>query len=58
MSRYSQNGIISNAIQVIFFLTPQHPRQFLLAYACDDKDDRDRDRDAGTVKLWGLGDRS
>lgn len=36
----------------------QHPRQFLLAYACDDKDERERDRDAGTVKLWGLGERS
>lgn len=29
-----------------------HPRRYLLAYACDDKDDRNRD--AGTVKLWGV----
>ncbi|KAF2359043.1 WD40 repeat [Trinorchestia longiramus] len=36
------------------FTLAWHPRHFLLAYACDDKDDRDRDRDAGTVKLWGL----
>ncbi|RXG59755.1 THO complex subunit 3 [Armadillidium vulgare] len=37
------------------FTLAWHPRQFLLAYACDDKDERDRD--AGTVKLWGLGER-
>ncbi|XP_047477899.1 THO complex subunit 3-like [Penaeus chinensis] len=41
------------------FTLAWHPRLFLLAYACDDKDDRERDRDAGTVKLWGLsGERS
>lgn len=36
------------------FTVAWHPRKPLLAYACDDKDKYDRDRDAGTVKLFGL----
>lgn len=34
------------------FTVAWHPRSHLLAYACDDKDGADRD--AGTVKLFGL----
>ena len=29
-----------------------HPSRYLLAFACDDKDERDRD--AGTVRLCGV----
>ena len=36
------------------FAVAWHPRQYLLAYACDDKHKYDRNRDAGTVKLFGL----
>lgn len=34
------------------FTVAWHPKRNLLAYACDDK--YDRDRDAGTVKVFGL----
>lgn len=36
------------------FTVAWHPRKYLLAFACDDKDKYERDRDAGTVKLFGL----
>ncbi|CAH1258398.1 THOC3 [Branchiostoma lanceolatum] len=36
------------------FTVAWHPSKPLLAFACDDKDKYDRDRDAGTVKLFGL----
>ena len=37
------------------FTVAWHPKKPLLAFACDDKTgDRERDRDAGTVKLFGL----
>jgi len=43
-------------VPVLFptFTLAWHPKQLLLAYACDDKEERDQHRDAGTVKLWGL----
>ena len=31
-----------------------HPKRYLLAYACDDKDKYDRDRDSGSLKIWGF----
>jgi len=31
-----------------------HPKRYLLAYACDDKDKYDRDRDSGSLKVWGF----
>ena len=31
-----------------------HPKRHLLAYACDDKDKYDRDRDSGSLKVWGF----
>jgi hypothetical protein len=36
------------------FAVSWHPRQYLLAFACDDKHKCDRSRGAGTVKLSGL----
>ena len=36
------------------FTVAFHPNRYLLAYACDDKDTREYNRDAGTIKLWGL----
>lgn len=36
------------------FTVAWHPKRHLLAFACDDKDKYNRDRDAGTVKLFGL----
>ena len=31
-----------------------HPSRYLLAYACDDKDKYDRERDQGSLKVWGF----
>ncbi|ELT93565.1 hypothetical protein CAPTEDRAFT_180662 [Capitella teleta] len=36
------------------FTVAWHPKSYLLAFACDDKDKYDRDRDRGTIKLFGL----
>jgi len=36
------------------FSVAWHPTKLLLAYTCDDKDKYHKDRDAGTVKLFGL----
>ncbi|XP_052703775.1 THO complex subunit 3-like [Crassostrea angulata] len=36
------------------FTVAWHPRRPLLAYACDDRDTYDRNRDAGTVKVFGF----
>lgn len=37
------------------FTVAWHPKRHLLAYSCDDKDDKyDNSREAGTVKLFGL----
>lgn len=36
------------------FSVAWHPSKLLLAYTCDDKDKYHKDRDAGTVKLFGL----
>jgi len=36
------------------FTVAWNPKRDLLAYACDDKDKYDRDRDTGSLKLFGL----
>ncbi len=36
------------------FSTAFHPTKNILAFACDDKDKYDRERDSGTLKLYGL----
>lgn len=36
------------------FSVAWHPSKLLLAFTCDDKDKYHKDRDAGTVKLFGL----
>ncbi|CAH1791253.1 unnamed protein product [Owenia fusiformis] len=36
------------------FTCAWHPKKYLLAFACDDKDKYDRDRDAGTIKVFGF----
>ncbi len=36
------------------FTVAWHPKRYLLAYACDDKDKYDRDRDSGSLKVWGF----
>jgi len=38
------------------FTVAWHPKRHLLAFACDDKDKYDRERDSGTVKLFGVTD--
>ncbi|KZS14090.1 THO complex subunit 3 [Daphnia magna] len=44
--------VIAIPVDTPTFTVAWHPRSHLLAYACDDKDDGNRD--AGTVKLFGL----
>ncbi|KAF0292976.1 THO complex subunit 3 [Amphibalanus amphitrite] len=39
-------------VQAATYTVAWHPSRYVLAFACDDKDERDRD--AGTVKLWGV----
>ncbi|XP_065161287.1 THO complex subunit 3-like [Atheta coriaria] len=41
------------AVDAATFTVAWHPSQYLLAYACDDKDSYDRKRDAGTLKVGG-----
>jgi len=36
------------------FTISWHPSRYLLAYACDDKDKYDRERDQGSLKVWGF----
>lgn len=36
------------------FTVAWHPKRYLLAYACDDKYERERDRDVGTVRVFGF----
>lgn len=36
------------------FTLAWHPKQYLLAYACDEKEQNDRRRDAGNLKVWGF----
>jgi THO complex subunit 3 len=31
-----------------------HPKQYLLAFACDDKEQFDRKRDTGNLKVYGF----
>ncbi|PVD30873.1 hypothetical protein C0Q70_10148 [Pomacea canaliculata] len=38
------------------FTVAWHPKRHLLAYACDDCSDRDRDRDSGVVHVFGFND--
>ena len=44
--------VVEIACESPTFTVAWHPRRLLLAYACDDK--YDRERDAGTLKLFGL----
>lgn len=44
------------AVDAATFTVAWHPKQYLLAYACDDKDNSDRRRDAGNLRVWGFQD--
>lgn len=44
------------AVDAATFTVAWHPKQYLLAYACDDKDNNDRRRDAGNLRVWGFSD--
>ena len=44
--------IVGIPVEAPTFTVAWHPRVNLLAYACDDKDEGNRD--AGTVKLFGI----
>jgi len=41
-------------VEAATFTVAWHPKQYLLAYACDDKDSYDRKRDAGSLKVFGF----
>lgn len=36
------------------FTVAWHPKRYILAYACDDKEIYDRKKDVGTLKLFGF----
>ena len=36
------------------FTIAWHPKRYLLAYACDEKDKYDRDRSVGLLKVYGF----
>lgn len=42
------------SVEAATFTVAWHPSSYLLAYACDDKDNYDRKRDAGSLKVWGF----
>lgn len=44
------------SVDAATFTVAWHPKQYLLAYACDDKDNNDRRRDAGNLRVWGFSD--
>ena len=46
--------IVQIPVETPTFTVAWHPRVPLLAYACDDKEGTNLDRDAGTVKLYGI----
>ncbi|XP_014214100.1 THO complex subunit 3 [Copidosoma floridanum] len=41
-------------VEAATFTVAWHPKQYFLAYACDDKDNYDRKRDAGSLKVFGF----
>ena len=46
--------IVQIPVETPTFTVAWHPRVPFLAYACDDKEGTNLDRDAGTVKLYGI----
>ena len=53
---HTQTGALIAKIPVTSptFSIAWHPKRYLLAYSCDDKDKYDRDRDSGSLKIWGF----
>ncbi|XP_054265480.1 THO complex subunit 3 isoform X1 [Macrosteles quadrilineatus] len=41
-------------VEAATFTVAWHPKLYLLAYACDDKDQYDRKRDTGNLKVYGF----
>ncbi|KAJ9585200.1 hypothetical protein L9F63_003003 [Diploptera punctata] len=46
--------VVDIPVEAATFTVAWHPSQYLLAYACDDKDSYDRKRDAGSLKVFGF----
>lgn len=46
--------VVDIPVEAATFTVAWHPSQYLLAFACDDKDTYDRKRDAGTLKVYGF----
>lgn len=44
------------SVEAATFTVAWNPKQYLLAFACDDKEACDRRRDAGSLKVWGFSD--
>ncbi|XP_040571868.1 THO complex subunit 3 [Lepeophtheirus salmonis] len=49
----SGNKVCDVSVTSPTFTIAWHPKRYLLAYACDDKDKYDH-RDAGSLKVWGF----
>lgn len=46
--------IIDIPIDAATFTCAWHPKQYLLAYACDDKDTYDRKKESGNLRVFGF----
>ena len=49
----SGERVTSVSVPAPSFTVSWHPKRNLLAYACDDGN-RDRDRESGSLKVWGF----
>jgi len=46
--------VVDIPVEAATFTVAWHPSQYLLDYACDDKDSYDRKRDAGSLKVYSF----
>lgn len=46
--------VVDIPVEAATFTVAWHPKMYLLAYACDDKEQYDRKRDTGNLKVYGF----
>uniref|UniRef100_A0A1B6CX87 Uncharacterized protein n=1 Tax=Clastoptera arizonana TaxID=38151 RepID=A0A1B6CX87_9HEMI len=46
--------VVDISLDAATFTVAWHPKMYILAYACDDKDHYDRKRDTGNLKVYGF----
>lgn len=50
----SGEKVVDIPVESATFTVAWHPKQYFLAYACDDKDKYERKSDAGSLKVFGF----